>query len=171
MPIGRHGRRKGVGDKTGAFESLAEKKCVLLNADGFEQVIYSVFLKNAKEYGKDCLISYDPLVPYSVNGLYFPEEKLSITNYDGKLHGDVDYDKYKIFNAERFINKDIYASNRSKLRFSYKCMNSLISESVKYLKEASETHKTLEAIYKEYMNYDFIGQYKNDIVQDILSIS
>ena len=155
--------------KTGAFEGAAAKKCVLLNAEGFEDVIFSVFLAKAKEYGKNCQVSYDPLVPFTVNGLYFPKEKLSITIYDEIIHGEVDYDKYKIFNAERFINKDIYASNRSKLRFSYKCMNSLIGESVKYLKEASETHKTLEAIYKEYMNYDCVGQYKEEIVEDIKS--
>lgn len=156
--------------KTAAFESLARKKCVILNAFGFEEIIYSTFLEKAKDYKAKVLVSYDPLLPYTINGIYFVNEKLSITTYDEKIHGEVDYDKYKVFNAERFVNKDNFAENRSKLRFSHKCMNSLVSESVKYLKEASAVHKDLEAIYKEYMNYDFISEYKEEILKDISSI-
>ncbi len=155
--------------KTGSFEGIADKKCLLVNAEGFENIIFSAFLNKAKEYDIHTLISYDPLLPFSVNGLCFPNERLSVTIYDEKIHGDVDYDKYKIFNVERFINRDVYSLNRSKLRFSYKCMNSLVNESVKYLKEASETHKVLEAIYKEFMNYDYIGQYIKDISENIQS--
>ncbi len=155
---------------TGTFESLAERKCVVINGEGFSHIIFNLFLTVAKEYNQEVLISFDPLTPFEVNGLYFTKEKLSVTEYIPEIHGEIDYDKYKVFNSDRFINKDVLSLNRSKLRFSYKCKNSLINEAIRYLKDASEVHRNLEALYKENMNYELIDGYITEIVNDIWSV-
>ena len=153
--------------KTGAFESIAEKKCILINADGFDTIIYDKFLKKAKEYNLNTHISFDPLLPYKINGLYFPEERLSITEYDTDLHGEVDYDKYKVFNAERFINSATVSDNRTKLRFSQKCRKAITAEAVNYLKEASKIHMSLEKLYKENMDYALTQHLYEQITEEI----
>ena len=160
---------EGIFD-TGSFEMLSERKCVIINGEGFSSIIFDLFLKFAKEHNLETIISYDPLIPYTVNGLYFPEEKLCVTEYSSKIHGEIDYDKYKVFNADRFINKDMLSMNRSKLRFSLKCKTSLINEAISYLKEASDVHKELEQIYKENMNYEFIDGYIDEICDDIKNL-
>ena len=153
--------------KTGAFEALAQKKCILINADGFDAIIYDTFIEKAKEYNLKTYISFDPLLPFTINGLYFPEERLSITGYSQNIHGEIDYDKYKVFNAERFINSDVVADNRAKLRFSYKCRKAVISEAVNFLNEASKMHMSLEKLYKENMEYNLVNNIFVEIIKEI----
>ena len=40
----------------------------------------------------------------------------------------IEVGKYKVFNAERFVNKETLSANRSKLRFSYKSRKALVEE-------------------------------------------
>lgn len=155
---------------TGSFEQMAKKKCILINADGFDAIIYNSFINRAKDYNLKTLMSFDPLLPYVINGLYFPEEGLSVTGYLSDIHGEIDYDKYKVFNAERFIDNAVIADNRAKLRFSLKCRKAIISEAIGYLKEASKVHLSLENIYKENMDYNIVQGLATQIVEEINTI-
>ena len=153
--------------KTKSFELLSNKKCIIINAEGFDNLIYDSFLARAKEYGIKTSLSFDPLLPNKINGLYFPESKISVTSYSEKLHGEVDYEKYKVINGERFINKENFIKNRAKLRFTAKAQALITEEAIKYLKEASIVHMKLEKLYKDNMNYSCVNGYLSEIVDEI----
>ncbi|MBE6701615.1 MAG: hypothetical protein E7582_07000 [Ruminococcaceae bacterium] len=152
---------------TGSFENLSDVKSILVNSKGYEEIIYSRFLKECQNYSINTYVSFDPLLPYSPDGFYLPDSNLSFTTYSENIHGEVDYEKYKVFNCERFINKDSLTKNRAKLKFAIKCYNSMIDEAVNYLHEASLIHKKLEEIYKEHMDYEMINVYVEKVIEDI----
>jgi len=139
---------------TQSFENLTKKTALIVNGKGTENMVLSKILEKAKEYGSKTSISYDPLVPYSPNALMFTEESLCVVNYHEEIHGEIDYDKYKVFNCERFIDKSALHENKSKLKFSAKCQKALLNEAVKYLKEAQTIHKKLEEIYIDNTNFN-----------------
>lgn len=154
---------------THSFEATSDLKTIIVNGKGYEEIIYKRFIEKAKEYGIKTYISFDPLIPYSPNGLYFSELSTCIVNYNESAHGNVDYDEYKVINCERFIDKEAMSNIRSKIRFAGKCSQSLIDEAIYYFSEASKIHKELEKIYFEYTDFGCVDENTYKIINEIES--
>ena len=152
---------------THSFEAQSKRKTIIINGKGYEEIIYKRFIEKAKEYGINTHISFDPLIPFSPNGLLFSELSTCIVNYNESVHGNVDYDKYKVINCERFLDKDTMSNMRSRIRFAGKCSQSLIDEAIHYFSEASKIHKELESIYYEYTDFGCVDENTYNIINEI----
>lgn len=152
---------------TEGFESRAERNCIIINGYGFETLIYKKLLEKAREYSSKVTISFDPLLPFSINGLFFNEERLSVTSYLPSKHGQIDYDKYKVINSDRFLDKNIISKNKAKIKFSLKCQSALVNEAIDYLKEASGAHSELEEVYKENTDYSFVSKCVSIVTEEV----
>ncbi len=152
---------------TDSFEKLSDTKAVIINGKGCEEIIYKSILDKAKEYGIETYISYDALIPFSPNGLCFHNQGCCIVNYNPSLHGEIDYEKYKVINFERFIDKESYNKIRPKLKFSSKCLKALNEEAIGYMKEAASVHKKLEAIYLRYADFSLLDKSVEEILNEI----
>ena len=148
---------------THSFENLSKKTALIVNGKGIEESIYLMIIEKAKEYGINTTISYDPLIPYSPDGLMFTDNSFCVVNFEPDYHGEIDYDKYKIFNCERFIDKNELNEIKGKLKFAFKCHESL-------LKEAQNVHKELEEIYINNTNYKIIKEKEEQLIDDISSL-
>lgn len=151
---------------THTFEDQSETCALIINARGEEDVILKEIRTKAKEYALSTLVSYDPIMPNKINGIFLPESSLCVVPYDKKYHGEIDYDKYKIINFERFV-KITDEKAKSKLKFLEKCSASLLDEATERLKEAYEEHCALESLYKKYMDYSLNESYIEEIVTEI----
>lgn len=151
---------------THSFEKECDTCALIVNARGEEDVILKKVKTLAKEYSLCTLVSYNPIMPSKINGIYLPESSLCVVPYDKEYHGEIDYDKYKIINFERFI-KVTDDKVKSKQKFLEKCSASLLDEATKRLKEAYDEHQALEALYKKHMDYSFNEGYVDEIVTEI----
>lgn len=153
-------------NSTHGFEVASEKTAIILNGKGYEGCVYDRFAKTAKEYGMNTCISYDPLIPYSINAVMLPSASICLVNYDKFYHGDVDYDKYKVINFERFIKKNSRKDLKKELKFSSKCIQALVDEAIEYISKASKIHLQLEKIYSQYTDFEQVDKNISTIIQD-----
>jgi len=146
----------GVG-RTGFFENAAEKKCVTVNDDASFALFYSLLYESAKKRGSRICVSFDPLDPKHVDGVYFPDDSVSVTRcFDlgewKKRFGSA----YKIFNVDRFFRADDLRAVKNKLRLERKLRDDVISEACGAFAEAFALHVKLEKIYGD--NMDFMAK-------------
>lgn len=152
--------------RTKSFEDNSKTVAILTNVNGFENVLMQKFSEKAQRLGAAISTAYDPLLPYSTSGLNFPRE-LCITVYDKEIHGEIDYDKYKVFNCERFISRYDLNELRSLIRFTNKCNQILLDEAVNSFSNAYVTHKKLEDIYIGYNDFSAVDENTDIIINDI----
>lgn len=151
---------------THTFENQCQTCALIVNARGEEDVILKEVMALAKEYSLCTHVSYDPIMPEKINGIYLPESSVCVVPHDRDYHGEVDYDKYKIINFERFI-KVTDEKAKGKQKFLEKCSLSLLDEATKRLKEAYEEHQILEGLYKQHMDYSLNEKHLYEIVTEI----
>lgn len=156
--------------KTKAFEAMSDQRAIIVNGRGYEEIVFDALIKKAKEYDLDTVLSYDPLIPHSINGLYFKDSSVCAVSYCKEIHGEVDYDEYKVINFERFINRADLNELKPNLKFAEKCIESLIEEAVANLSLASKVHKELENIYIKYTDYSKIDDNTHIIANGISDI-
>ena len=151
-----------------SFEEESDKICLVTNTHGCEGIFFKEFLDVSKAYNLDRIISYDPVRPDEINAIYFPEIKLCAVTAEGDE--DVYDEKYKVFNLERFIDRDVLCENRAKLRFANKCLNSLIEGAVDTFADAKKYHEKIEEIYTSCVNFKNVGQITELLINNIADI-
>ncbi len=148
-----------------SFEKSADKICCITNSHGCEGIFFDAFCDSLKKSGVECVVSYSPYISGEINGIFIPSHKTALVM--GKGEENTYNPKYKIFNLERFLNKDVLGENRSKLRFAKKCSEALISGAVESFKEAKSSHEALEKIYKKAVNFDKVTEIGESLIQKI----
>ena len=138
------------------FENLSDKICCVSNAHGCENIFFDAFYKKIKECELNCVVSYSHTDANQINALYLPEIKTCVVKSRGKEN--TYNSKYKIFNMERFIDKNVISQNRSKLRFLKKCSDALTSEAIKSFRNAKGEHEKLEKIYSAAVDFKKVGE-------------
>ncbi len=147
------------------FEKMSDKILCITNAHGCEGIFFSKFLDEVKSCGLEAVLSLSPYKDGDVNGIYLPRFKTCLV----LEKGDEDtYDtRYKMFNLERFIDKNVLSENRAKLRFASKCSASLINEASLAFLEAKQEHEKLEEIYKTAVDFDKVGDIGRSLIDKI----
>lgn len=150
------------------FENMSNRICTVKNSHGCEGVFFEAFLKQIDELNLKSVISYDPVCLGNVNSIYLPEVKTCIVMSDGSENL---YDeKYKVFNMERFIDKETLVNNRSKLRFANKCYKSLIDGACDSFLDAKKCHAIVERIYSSAVNFDMVSNIADELIEKISNI-
>lgn len=116
-----------------------------------------------KNRGISADISFYPIDMKQVDGIFLPESKIWI------YYGSKDDPAEKYINTARFIDSDIAAVCRQKIRFGNKCKNSLIEGALKSLASAKTHHFSLEEIYKTHMDYNALNVQSEIWYKEILS--
>lgn len=154
--------------KLTAFESNSEKICCIINGHGLEHILLEEFMKISQGRKLLCYQSFDVLDPSKYNALYFPEIKLSVLPSGG--NENLYDEKYKAFNMERFVSKDILNVNRSKLRFANKCVNALIQEASECFLDAKNIHEKIESIYGGAVDFEKVNEIGEGVIREISKI-
>ena len=117
------------------------------------------------EAGLESIVSFDAICPENINAIYYPEIKLCVIGANG--NEDLYDARYKVFNLERFIDKDVLISNRSKLRFANKCLNSLIEGASDAFADAKTYHEGIEKIYVECVDFEQVKLITDKLIDSI----
>ena len=148
-----------------SFEEISDKILCITNAHNCHGIFLEEFLNQAKANGIKTQISYDPVFSKSINALNFPEFRMSVVLSNGKENT---YDeKYKVFNLERFINKNVLSDNRVKLKFSEKCAKSILESAVAELKAAKSYHEEIEKLYYDSVDFDVVKNISSSLIKEI----
>ena len=147
------------------FENMSDKICIVKNSHGCEEILFNEFIKQIDEIGLNCVISNDPICNENINAIFLPEVKTCIVMSDGteNLYDE----KYKVFNMERFIDKETLGSNRTKLRFANKCYKSLIDGACDSFKDAKKIHDKVERIYSVSVDFDKVSEIAKELIERI----
>ena len=99
----------------------------------------------------DVRVSYDPLCPDRINGLYYPSAKTAfvIGKTDGESHS---------IGVRRFIDTAAMRELRGELRRAVNLRDSLIEGAVYSFASASSAHFAMEKIYSSAMDFDAKGK-------------
>lgn len=180
----KQGGFKGAGNKTSvrltsvicaegrfrlhSFEDESDKICLVTKTHGCAGVFFKEFLDASSTYNLERVISYDPVCPDEINAIYFPEIRLCVVTAEGSE--DVYDEKYKVFNLERFIDKDVLCENRAKLRFANKCLNALIDGAVDSFVDAKNYHEKIEEIYTSCVDFKTVRRITELLINNITDI-
>lgn len=95
-------------------------------------------------------------------GLYVPDIRCAFTvNRGGEEENG------KTLNMSRFIVKERFDPIKGRLKFTRKCINSMLDEAVSLLAEAGEQHHALEKIYIDRMDFKALNRYTNQVLGKI----
>ncbi len=150
------------------FENEADRICLVTNTHGCAGIFYKAFLNASGEYDLKCVISYDPVCPDEINAIYFPEIRLCVVTADG--NEDVYDEKYKVFNLERFLDREVLCENRAKLRFANKCLNALTEGAIDSFADAKDCHEKIEEIYTSCVDFKAVRQITELLINNITNI-
>jgi hypothetical protein len=132
-----------------SYDAEATIVCGVDNSKGLSWLFLREVYRIAKEMNKKVLISYDPLFPDRLNGIFFVKEKICIRVAEEK--GNESYEHY--INMGRFINKNISGVGKNRIRFAQKCRMALLAGAVEQFGLAKENHMKLESIYSAHMDF------------------
>ena len=154
---------KGCASLAPAFGEIREY--IVMGDSDFGKLFLADAESCIKEKGISAQISRSPLNLTSVEGIYFPESRVWL--HIGCI--DDSSSPEKIINVRRFIDSEKLSSFRQRLRFGQKCRKALLEGAEQSLAVAREKHFALEAIYKDYMNFDALEEKAEIWRKEILS--
>jgi hypothetical protein len=107
-------------------------------------------------------VSYSEIFQHKINGICFPDLKISFTigkrNYEKELKNK----KYHYINMKRFIDLEEIRQNKQKIRFGKKCSEMLLDGATEALGQSLKLHQNLEKMYIEAMDFIKLNQYINE---------
>ena len=124
--------------------------------------------ERSRAVGHEVYVSYDPIHPHKIDGLYYPDGGLCI------LVGDVDTAAVteagiplRSIPLRRFLHAEPFREIRGDLRRACAECNRLTEAALEELSSAAKFHFELEGIYSEAMNFKakeaFTEQFCNDL--------
>jgi len=129
-----------------------ERSVYIKGKYGAEKLFMNVLFEEAKNGGYTVLRFPDVLLHDYTEALYIEElrARFIITEESGDE-----------LNSMRFVNSEVLAENRGKLRFAEKCREALLQGALSELAKMGKTHDELEKYYIDAMDFE-----KSDTVRE-----
>lgn len=117
--------------------------------------------------GVNIIICLNPLEP---NGLplhiILPDEKIGFFTSNSLQNFKSIADKN--INATRFMSSDIISAHKKRLLFNKKAASGMIQEAVRLLKNAKNTHDSMERYYIEAMDFEKLNKFTDNLIDTVL---
>lgn len=128
---------------------------------GIAHYFFDMLLRKTKYRTKRCTVSYSPYDPQKVDGVFFPDEKLSFSVFTNEFTKSV--------NCERFFCQQSIKNVKEKYAFTRKLSRELVSEALRELKGAGELHSRLEGEYSPCTDYKAVSGVCKRLLSEIFS--
>ena len=144
---------------------LKDPICCGILCDAYFDELYKCALSD----NINVFVSKNPQNPQIIDGLYFPDIKVSVTIYDENLVLDCDrnFKRCKIINCKRFCDEKACASLRILSRFYSKLSASLEEKALEYLLSAGKQHASLEKIYGDFTDYKKVEKITDNAINNM----
>lgn len=139
------------------YERYSEIKYYISDSRGLTGTFMRSLVKSASENRLSVWLSYDPLG--EINAVMFPEKSTAVIGY--KTEGA----EGKIINTERFIDHNVLAKQRSKLRFISKLEKELMLRVNDNFSAIGKEHFALEDIYSRAMDFGGVTETTEKLIK------
>ena len=150
----------GVCD-TGSFYERASRRFVLNDPSRIAPVVLSSLRRALSDAGCSVLLSLSPLDTGNLNGIFLKDEGVSFTAV-GEAESDA------VINTDRFLDRDIYRENRTKIRYLRKSAEVMINSAVETMQRIYNIHSEIEKIYAVAMDFGAKERYTQKLIKTIL---
>ena len=122
-------------------------------------------LEVAKDSGQNVVVSTSPHSPSYPNALYFPDARVSFLIGSKRDESEA---VFRFINMKRFLDHDLIARHRQKIKFGEKCLKMLLQGAVEAFGDAAEAHGKLERYYIEAMDFRQVEETRRKILSELL---
>ncbi|MBP3580577.1 MAG: hypothetical protein J6K12_04950 [Clostridia bacterium] len=155
-----------------SFEDKA-KMCVFIKeskkAYGLGVYYITKLYEVAKKRGAEMLVSFSPFDTSFVDGLYFVNEKISVTLYSDELVSlcDKSAKKCRIINSDVFMDLKAMSQTKKERKFYEKLILSLEEKALAQLEQAGKVHLYLESVYSKSTNYSVVEKALEEFLENL----
>ena len=140
------------------------KKVYEINDDFFiiSDLLLKFIKKNSMKFGYNVILCVSPLtLNERIEALIFPELKTAIflSNIFEPNNSTIKTQKIDISNC--------YNSEIKHLNYNLKIKKSLINETIKTMKKAKKLHDQIENIYKDIIDFNYVNQVTENILEEM----
>lgn len=138
------------------FDSLergASGICLLGDMFGVGSMMLRAIRENLREKRRSILISYDPICPDKINGLFDIESKLAFILSDDRAEGISNDKIVSHINMKRFIFPDKLSEQRSNIKYARTLYEKSLNGALDAFGRIEKYHFALEKIYGESMDF------------------
>ncbi len=120
--------------------------------------------------GFDCETYFCPMSPQSIEHMVIPELKVSVVTAN-EYHdiSDINNENCTTYFMNEFYNKDSIESHSKQLGFNRLYTEALLQRAIESIADAKVLHDELEKHYIRNMNFDSLTQFRDDLLERILS--
>ena len=149
-----------------SFEDNAEKLYIVSEFYGVEEMLLDELFLSLKERDVKLRVSYDPICPEHIDGIFLENEKIAFVTGAGiseKYEADGGQDegeeraddekKAEIINPKRFVDMEALRDIRNELRYTCRLAQSSLDGALHSLSKAKIYHFLLEDIYGKAMDW------------------
>ena len=146
---------------TGEFYNAADRRFVLCDTAHISPFVFASLRRAFFERGCSVSLSFSALDTGALNGIFVKGERVSFTEFG-------DTARNAVINTDRFLDKEIYRQNRTKIRFLRKSASAMVESASETMKEIYEVHSKIEKIYASAMDFDAKEKYTKKLIKTVL---
>ncbi len=139
------------------FEKNADRCVIIGDTYGTGHVMLSHIRSQLAARGRDCYISFDPVLPSRINGIFERGSRVAFVLSDSRIRLSSDDERIIYVNMKRFIGKQA-AELKNELKYTFALYKDCLDLAEKHLRRASECHFALEEIYKKAMDFEVVNK-------------
>lgn len=121
-------------------------------------------LRHSQRAGHDLLVSYDPVYPHKIDGLYYPATSLCVLVGRAEPVEDC---AVRTISLRRYANPEALRTVRGELRHACSLREKLTDSALRELETVSSCHFELERIYSEAMDFERKERYTEQFCKEL----
>ena len=141
-----------------SFERNAKKIYLLGDMFGVGSIMLRKIRESLKEKRRQTLISYDPICPDKINGIFDCEGKLAFILSDGRAEGISKDKAVSHINMKRFVFPDKMSEQKGDIKYARALYEKSLKGALDSFGRIEKYHFSLEKIYGESMDFSGVDR-------------
>jgi hypothetical protein len=162
----------GIGSKgfvhLDTFKDLSKNICYAVNTHGCEGALMDCFIECACERSVSAVKSPDLFLQGAVSGALFPSVGTAVVT--ACESDDLYADGVRVFNMERFLNRESLKNDRARMKRAKKCVSALVGSALESFHDAGLAHAEIESLYRPCIDYGEVEGAGEEVIRRISQI-
>ena len=149
------------------FEKMADRCVIVGDAYGTGYIMLEKIKRRLDESKCDYYISYDPIIPKKINGIFERQKRIAFILSDPRANLELDAERIDYVNMKRFIPV-LPSEVKADLKYTFSLYKSSVELASRHLFRASVHHFALEEIYKQAMDFGVVNRMIESFCEAVL---
>jgi len=149
-----------------SFEDNAEQICTVGHFYGVGELYLEALAKELIKKDASLRISYDPVIPKRIDGIFLEDLKLAFVISDREQAEESETTQV---NSRRFVCNERLRDVRGELRYAARLSRDCLDGAIHALSEAKVFHFLLEDIYKHAMHFGALNEFTKHFTENFLA--